>query len=49
MNCSTVEIRAAVVKSDYMLESPEYLTVPNFGENLFSGDNQQERLIINNS
>jgi len=49
MNCSTVEIRAAVVKSDYMLENPEYLTVPNFGENLFSGDNQQERLIINNS
>jgi hypothetical protein len=48
MNCSTVEIRAAVVKSDYMLENPRYLTVPNFGKNLFSGDNQQERLIINN-
>jgi hypothetical protein len=28
MNCSTVEIRAAVVKFDYMLENPKYLTVP---------------------
>ena len=57
MNCSTVEDRAAVVKSDYMLENPvnssatmvEFFfkkkTMPS--KKASRRDNQQERLEIN--